>query len=423
MGASLNVPAYYDLAEGDTFELFRRGVVLASDPYRYNWRVECEKGAIFERKYSYTPECGDRGEYPMVMSLEDDDGTVLDRKETVLRVHAVPASPAAPAAPPKPVGILCVGDSLTSGGVWVSELARRLTGTGGAPAGLTLPGIRFYGGVPADRGVFHEGYGGWTFESFNTDYDSARFWYVQSAQTLSILDQHASYRDSRGGLWRVETPGRESKLVHMGGAPVCQPEGRLIWESGGTGEARTLDILGARRASGNPFWDEARGSVDFGTWGKRVGADTVDLACVLLGWNSTLTPRERYQDSVRTFLANLRRAYPDCRVILMGLQVPSIDGFGQSYGCMWNFMDKLRYVFEMDERYAEIAAADPLTVSASLAGQFDTEYNMPRGVFPANVRNPRPVERDVNCVHPAKEGYLQIADAFYRAVIPLLNPN
>ncbi|MEA4822998.1 MAG: SGNH/GDSL hydrolase family protein [Clostridiaceae bacterium] len=417
MGAQLNVPAYYDLAEGDTFELFRRGVVLASDPYRYNWRVECEKGAVFERKYGYTPAYGDRGEYPMVMSLEDDDGTVLDRRETVLRVHAVPASLA------KPVNLLCVGDSLTSGGVWVSELARRLTGTGGTPAGLALPGIRFYGGVPAAPGVFHEGYGGWTFESFNTDYQSARFWHVRTAQTLTALDQHASYRDSRGGLWRVETPGAESKLVYMDGTPSDGPEGCLVWESGGTGQARALDILAARRASGNPFWDETRDAVDFRTWGKKVGADTVDLACVLLGWNSTLTPRERYFGSVRTFLANLRRTYPGCRVILMGLQVPDIDGFGQSYGCMWNYMDKLRYVFEMDERYAEIAVEDPLTVSASLAGQFDTEYNMPREAFPANVRNPRPVERGTNGVHPAKEGYLQIADAFYRAVIPFLNSN
>jgi len=61
MSAYLSLPKRYILIEGDTFELFRTGVVMANDPYAYNWRVECEKGAVFTRKYTYTPAAGDAG--------------------------------------------------------------------------------------------------------------------------------------------------------------------------------------------------------------------------------------------------------------------------------------------------------------------------------------------------------------------------
>ena len=412
MAARLRVPDHYDLVEEDVFELYRLGVVEANDPYRYNWRVECDKGAIFRRKYAYTPQPGDAGVYPLTMTLEDDDGHILDRKTVELRVRAVPETV-------KPADILCVGDSLTSGGIWVEELYRRLAGTGGEPTGLGLD-LRFWGNMTSAGGIAHEGYGGWTFQSFNTDYDSARFWHVRGTHALTALDQHAVYKAADGGLWRVESVGEALKLVHMGGSVAAAPEGTLVWESGGSGNAPTITVESARRATGNPFWNEQAGCVDFLDWARRVGAPKIDCCLILLGWNSTWTPVPEYYEQVRTFLGNLRAAWPDCKVLLMGLQVPEIDGFGQSYGCMWNYMDKARYVFDMDERYARIAASERGVYAASLAGQFDTEYNMPHGEFPANPRNPRPVERGINGVHPAKEGYLQIADAFYRAVLPVL---
>lgn len=417
MPARLNLPAYYNLVENDTFELFFKGIVEASDPYRYNLRIDCERGAIFRRKYVYTPLSGDAGTYPMTVSLEDDEERILDRKTLELRVFA-PAT--AEKLPKTPYHILCVGDSLTSGGIWASELCRRLTATDGTPAGLGL-NVRFWGNVPGTDGAFHEGYGGWTFRSFNTDYDSARFWHLRTAHTLTKLDQHAQYRDADGSLWRLESiDGDTLKLIYQSGTvPAKAPAGTLKWESGGNAHT---DIPAGEtfRASGNPFWNEQTGKVDFSAWAEKLGCPTIDLVCVLLGWNSTLTPYADYMDDVRTFLANVRAAFPSAQVVLMGLQVPSIDGFGQSYGCMWNYMDKVRYVFEMDRRYADIARKTDFVTSANLAGQFDTEYNMPRAEFPVNVRSSVTEYRGTNGVHPAKEGYLQIADAFYRAVMPHL---
>ena len=51
----------------------------------------------------------------------------------------------------------------------------------------------------------------------------------------------------------------------------------------------------------------------------------------------------------------------------------------------------------------------------------DTENNYPWQEQPVNGENPAKVLRQNNGVHPAKEGYLQIADAFWRAFVPLLD--
>ena len=51
----LHVPESYQLVVGDTFELFYRGIILATDPYIYNIDVRCPKGASFRRKFVYTP--------------------------------------------------------------------------------------------------------------------------------------------------------------------------------------------------------------------------------------------------------------------------------------------------------------------------------------------------------------------------------
>ena len=413
MSAYLSLPKRYILIEGDTFELFRTGVVMANDPYAYNWRVECEKGAVFTRKYTYTPAVGDAGCYPMTITLEDDEGTVIDRKVVTLEVLPEPVQPA------REINIACIGDSLTGGGQWVSEFARRLTTSGASeagPEGWGFSGFHFRGSIPAAHGAYHEGYGGWSFKCFNSDRESGRFWWITPSVMPVDEDQHAHYRDSEGKLWCLETVSdREVKFICRNDNTRA-PAGTLRWAFGGKSHA-DFEILSSRRASGNPFWDESNGKVDFARWGRIRGVPGLDIACVLLGWNSTMTPEEEYLDHVRTFIRNLHTAYPDCRIVLMGLQIPSQDGFGQSYGCDWNWRDKVDYIAQMDRRYERIAAEFEKVTFHSLAGQFDCEYGYPVVEEAPNVRSSARILRQSNCVHPSDEGFLQVADAMIRAVV------
>ncbi|MBQ4117804.1 MAG: hypothetical protein IJP05_06000, partial [Oscillospiraceae bacterium] len=52
-----------------------------------------------------------------------------------------------------------------------------------------------------------------------------------------------------------------------------------------------------------------------------------------------------------------------------------------------------------------------------VAGQFDTDYNMPNTQKAVNNRSSVTETFGTNGVHPSVNGYYQIADAAYRAVI------
>ena len=51
-----------------------------------------------------------------------------------------------------------------------------------------------------------------------------------------------------------------------------------------------------------------------------------------------------------------------------------------------------------------------------IAGQFDTEYNMPATEKPVNNRNDTTEVVGSNGVHPSVSGYYQIADAVFRSL-------
>ena len=77
----------------------------------------------------------------------------------------------------------------------------------------------------------------------------------------------------------------------------------------------------------------------------------------------------------------------------------------------------MQYVFDLNEWYYDITQESAYTGKVSfvnIAGQFDTEYNMPSITTKVNTRNNTTTLRQSNGVHPAESGYYQIADACYR---------
>ena len=56
---------------------------------------------------------------------------------------------------------------------------------------------------------------------------------------------------------------------------------------------------------------------------------------ILLGWNDTGTTEENYKAVVRQFIDKVFAEIPNCKITLMGLQVPSRDGFANNYGIRW----------------------------------------------------------------------------------------
>ena len=116
----------------------------------------------------------------------------------------------------------------------------------------------------------------------------------------------------------------------------------------------------------------------------------------------------------KEYITKLREASPDCAVVLLGIQSPDINGNGVDYGCGRNHFDMLRYVYTLDERYRCIAAECKNVEHVNIAGQFDTEYNMPTTTMRVNTRNTAELTIGKSGVHHAREGYLQIGDAVFR---------
>lgn len=400
----ISLPDRYDLVVGDTFELFWKGVVQAVDPYAYSIRAECEVGSCWRRKYDYRPE--EPGTHTLRLALEDDCGAELASKTVELVASAAATSPETVR------NVLCVGDSLLSNGRWAQESFRRLTGSGGSPAGLGLSNVRYIGTHSAG-GAGYEGNGGWTFASYNGESKSDAFVWVTCEHAKTEADQHSLYTCG-GSTWKVETieAGR-IKMIRTAGSGKMPQAGTLAHLSGGS-DTSDIAFTASELAAGNPFWDESAGRVDFARYAESLGASGIDYCYVLLGWNSTHLSAGAYRSHVEEFISNLSSAYPACQICLLGLQVPSLDGFGRNYGCGWNYLDKLRKVFEFNDLYADIAKSHGNVHFVNVAGQFDTENSMPESTRPVNARSAKTEAYQTNGVHPSDDGYDQIADAVFR---------
>lgn len=336
----------YDLVAGDTFQLFFRGVVQAVDPYGYHIRVTCAKGTAYPRYFEWTPTQSDVGSYPLTLEILDNNGNLLGMDSTTLVVKEA-------VAPAQTLHVLCIGDSLTAGGLWPSEAYRRLTATDGTPKGSGLSGIRFLGTKTATVGadtVGFEGTGGWTWASY----------------------------------------------------------------------------LGKN----SPFYDAATGEISFAGYCEKNGWERIDVLCVMLTWNGQNIASNTYFDlesghlaNARTLLDCLHSEYPNARVVLMGLQIPCQNGgLGANYGASGGYSDSygmlvtaMHYNAAL-EQLSELEQYRDFVDFVDIAGQFDTDYNMPSKKKPVNSRSDTTETVGTNGLHPSAAGYDQIADAVYRAL-------
>ena len=409
----LKLPSEYALVVGDTFELFYKGIIDAMEYSLYNIEASCSIGSPFSRKFVCTPTSS--GTYPLMITVKDYADNILAKKIVNLVVSEKATSPSVQK------NILCVGDSLTTGGVWVKELHRRLTASDGSPVGDGLNNINFIGSRRIG-GVGYEGYGGWTFESYNTANVNTNVKIITCTHDKTEAeDQHSIYKDANNATWKLETiESGQIRIIAVSSEGVYFPTtGTLTWVSGGINHSDIVYSVSVN-GNGNPFWNTTTGKVDFASYAQRQGVSTIDYVYVLLGWNGASINAETSKQNAQIFIDNVHADFPNAQIVLIGLEVPARDGLGINYGAntgMYSiYWDLLQYVFNLDEWYKEIASTNNNVYHVNLSGQFDTEYNMPVTSVDVNVRNTTKENRQSNGVHPAPSGYMQIADAVYRDI-------
>ena len=145
----------------------------------------------------------------------------------------------------------------------------------------------------------------------------------------------------------------------------------------------------------------------------------------LLSWNGQSSWRTDFTsviDQVKIFADTLHSEFPNAKLKIMGIQVPSINGgMGANYGATGTgYSDSYGMVvtaLNMNTAYqnfANLPAYSEFVEFVNVSSQFDSEYNMPFAEITVNTRSTITERRGTNGVHPTTEGYYQIADVVYR---------
>lgn len=256
-------------------------------------------------------------------------------------------------SPKQDINVLCIGDSLTANGIWPAEAYRRLTASDGSPAGSGLKNIHFVG-----------------------------------TRTATVSSTTIGYEGTGGWTW--------------------------------------ASYLGKN----SPFYDEQTGTISFKTYCRENDIDGIDVLCVMLTWNYQSTPSNTYVNLEGGHFANARKLldvlhseYPNATVRVMGLQIPcQRGGLAAGYGADGGMSDSYGMLISAMhynaglERLCALEQYADFVEYVDIAGQFDTDNNMPSKKKPVNDRNDTTEIVGTDGIHPTTAGYKQIADAIYRAL-------
>ena len=434
----------YDAVIGDEFQLFYRGVIRSMNPYKYYIYVNCVKGNPYPRYFSYTPKKGDEGEYTLRISLFDDFMNEIESAETKIIVHAC-IKPKLKNG--KKINILCLGDSLTYNGVWPSIGAYRFESN---DEDCTQPKnygmgdcLNFIGTCTKEiktdsynKKIGYEGYGGWQWRHFvlNEAVDtSSGVWVEYKNHPFTENDQHSVWTN-KGLKWVMESIEKDKIKFKRGpGNYTCSGsiDDEFIHLDGGE-HTNNFKIESYEFEKGNPFYDKEEGRINFKKYCVKNGFDTIDYLYVLLSWNGQYRPfshdHKHHEEFMIKFFDQFHKDYPNCKVRLIGIQSCSIDGgIASNYGANGPYHDtfgSLSTAFFYDEFLSEFVSRDEYKDYMryiDMKAQFDVENNMPHMERKVNVRSEKTELIGSNGVHPTMDGYKQIGDCFFRALVRDMN--
>nr|DAO26778.1 MAG TPA: hyaluronidase [Bacteriophage sp.] len=417
----ISLPNELSAIVGDTLQLFFRGIVAAVNPYVYDLFVTCDKGAKYPRYFQVTPTASDIGDYDWTLTIRDNNKNVLSTAKTTLKIRDAVKSPASE------INIACFGDSLTYNGVWCREAHRRLTETGGTPAGKGLTNINFVGKKKnGTTGYFGEG--GWNWSDYTSARRPAFRFQVSGVTSISI---GAVYTNNNFEYTVIEvnvTSGTGNILLGTSDASNVPTASGTLTKKSGNGDA-TITYSSAELDSANPLWNSETNEMDFIPYANEYCDGRIDCVYTLLTWNGLVSWKDDWTsfiNQVKIFADTLHRDFPDAKMTILGIQIPSINGgIAANFGSIGNGITDqygtVNTVFNMNKAYQDFANQEEYknwVEFVNVSSQVDSEFNMPYSEEPVNTRNSEVTEKiGTNGVHPSDSGYLQIGDVVYRNFI------
>ena len=409
---TINIPDEIYAVVGDTLQIFYRSILQAINPENYYIKINFSGGHQYKRHFEYTPTS--TGNKTLTISVYNNLGTKLTEKSCLIRCVNSPYSPQSQ------INIACFGDSLSQEGVWIKEAARRLTGTGGTPSGNGISNINFIGPMGSDN-VFYFGRTGWQWRNYVNGANTSSNAYAFHVSEQIQVDFGDTYQNN-GKTFTIYENNSGNGIIIASGTGSPSSSGILTKISGNG--VSTISFSSVSSDSLNPIWDSDTNSISFTKYAQLYGNGNLNVVVFFLGWNG-LTSWQKdftsFTNNIKTISNKLHSEFPEARMVLMGLQLPDLNG-GGGYAYSPNdvrsdWYGMVNSVFNYNNALQELANTLSYVDFVNVSSQFDSEYLMPYTSVPVNTRSTVTIPRGSNGVHPSNNGYKAIGDIFYRYVV------
>lgn len=333
--------------------IYFKNVFLAVNHANYVFDVECSVGAQRKARWTFVPQKTDENKsYPLELKVYDEDENLVAKAETVIKV--VPSN----AGNGKEISILMIGDSLTATTVYPGKLRRHCL----TPGNPKLKMIGAHAGKsksPVPGGVAHEGYGGWTWKSFYTNYRDEK-----------------DFPDERRKF------AAKSRFLTM-------RDGKVVF--------------------------------DFANYLKKYnGGKTPDYITIQLGVNDVcFATAEQLDSKIKEILKNadtligyLRKDAPETHIgIGFVTRGADQDAFGTNYKCRLTWWSYFRNSFRLNQAMQKHFKGKKNISMIPVNVNLDVENNFPTKAIEINPQ--LKVTQQNNGVHPGYWGYIQMGDSYY----------
>lgn len=432
---TLNIGSKICAVVGDTLQIFKKSIV-DSLGIPYIMKIESAKGRAYPRYWEYTPNAADVGSSEIKFSLLNVDGSVID--ERIVSLITVNASNTSK-------NVLNIGDSTMANGEIPIELSRRIKGTNGvatAPTALALSNINVVGRIKnKDRTVGWEGTGGWTYTNYTSQGSRAVRFQVANAQSITVKDLIRISATNSHGYYQFEvtevnvTNGTGNiRAVFSYTTPYSSSFLNEVSASGNLMNANNSVVgsyLSFTEEFYQPFWNSTANKFDIKTYVNDYCGNKVDYIFILLGINSLygtkpFTSVDSVLDSCKNLLRKIHDDLPNTKILLSTNNLISQNGgLGFNYNAQTYFgqydvavinhlifdMNKAYYTLETDAEFKQYVEV------INTHAQFDADNAFPITTKNVNTRSGETESIGTNGVHPTNNGYWQIADAEFRALL------
>lgn len=426
----VNMPSDIYVINNRTSQFFFRGFIKAVNPYNYDIKVRCGIGKKFDRYYEINPTS--IGDYPIEIQVRDDNRNVVGKASSV--IHVINSLNKTDS-----LNILCVGASATATGHWAAELNRMLTSGSDKYEGLGY-NVNFVGRKvgSGDKSIHLEATGGWSWKAFiqGRAGGAIRFQITSSIGDFTYGDI-VTLNDSIQGSIAYQiaeinlTDGVGNiRCVGSGGADITKlpssSSGILVKSTG-----ESLNFSSWEQELFTPFVSD--GVLNFKQYADKYCNGTIDILITHMGVNDSLwdgTNPASAIDAAETFIDGFFNDFPDSKVIVSAIPMPSQDGGINSYansysegninqyGALSSFMRYNNALYNLINEDKYVGKVHWAATNISL----DCDYAYPYKNKEVNTRITTITERvGTNGVHPIKEGSYMVSDGILPIVVDVIN--